>query len=130
MHAYFDYILGHDELKRFKSDKKYNAQLMASEAAFSQAEHLSQKSHLVYDYIRHLISMAALLGSIVLVVVMVEQQQVDIVYVTSIILMILTLLEQAVPMSQVADYKSETDLAQQSLSEVMGYRKRAVGKEQ
>ncbi|EGQ2848650.1 amino acid ABC transporter ATP-binding/permease protein [Staphylococcus pseudintermedius] len=130
MHTYFDYILGHDELKRFKSDKKYNAQLMASEAAFSQAEHLSQKSHLVYDYIRHLISMAALLGSIVLVVVMVEQQQVDIVYVTSIILMILTLLEQAVPMSQVADYKSETDLAQQSLSEVMGYRKRAVGKEQ
>lgn len=72
--------------------------------------------------------MAALLGSIVLVVVMVEQQQVDIVYVTSIILMILTLLEQAVPMSQVADYKSETDLAQQSLSEVMGYRKERLEK--
>ncbi|MBZ8174186.1 amino acid ABC transporter ATP-binding/permease protein [Staphylococcus delphini] len=130
MHAYFDYILGRDELKRFKSDEKYNAQLMASETAFSQAEHLSQRSHLVYDYIRHLISMAALLGSIVLVVVMVEQQQVDVVYVTSIILMILTLLEQAVPMSQVADYKSETDLAQQNLSEVMGHRKNAIGKEQ
>ncbi|NBK46956.1 cysteine ABC transporter ATP-binding protein [Staphylococcus delphini] len=130
MHAYFDYILGRDELKRFKSDEKYNAQLMASETAFSQAEHLTQRSHLVYDYIRHLISMAALLGSIVLVVVMVEQQQVDVVYVTSIILMILTLLEQAVPMSQVADYKSETDLAQQNLSEVMGHRKNAIGKEQ
>ncbi|MFH0716068.1 amino acid ABC transporter ATP-binding/permease protein [Staphylococcus delphini] len=130
MHAYFDYILGRDELKRFKSDEKYNVQLMASETAFSQAEHLSQRSHLVYDYIRHLISMAALLGSIVLVVVMVEQQQVDVVYVTSIILMILTLLEQAVPMSQVADYKSETDLAQQNLSEVMGHRKNAIGKEQ
>ncbi|PCF44322.1 amino acid ABC transporter ATP-binding/permease protein [Staphylococcus delphini] len=130
MHAYFDYILGHDELKRFKSEEKYNAQLMASETAFSQAEHLSQRSHLVYDYIRHLISMTALLGSIVLVVVMVEQQQVDVVYVTSIILMILTLLEQAVPMSQVADYKSETDLAQQNLSEVMGHRKNAIGKEQ
>ncbi|QHW37887.1 amino acid ABC transporter ATP-binding/permease protein [Staphylococcus ursi] len=129
MHAYFDYILGHDELKRFKSDQKYNAQLMNSETAFSQAEHLSQRSHLVYDYIRHLISMAALLGSIVLVVVMVEQQQVDIVYVTSIILMILTLLEQAVPMSQVADYKSETNLAQQSLSEVMGHRKSVIGSE-
>lgn len=127
MHEYYDYMLGYDELKRFNSDEKYNAQLMHSEISFSQAEHLSERSHLVYGYIRHLISMVALLGSIVLVVVMVAQQQVEIVYVTSIILMILTLLEQAVPMSQVADYKSETDLAQQSLTEVMRYNDKSIG---
>ncbi|MEJ7541711.1 amino acid ABC transporter ATP-binding/permease protein [Staphylococcus intermedius] len=129
MHTYFDYILGYDELKRFKSEQKYHAQVVDHEVAFSQAEHLSQRSHLIYDYIRHLISMAALLSSIVLAVVMVAQQQVDIIYMTSIILMILTLLEQAVPMSQVADYKSETDLAQQSLSEVMGHQKGMIRKE-
>ena len=37
--------------------------------------------------------------------------QLNAIYITSIILMILTLFEQAVPMSNVAYYKADTDLA-------------------
>ena len=119
MHEYHDRILGHNELRRFNSSEKYETKLSKSETHFNSAEHHSQLGHLKYAYVRNIISMVALLVSIILIIVMVEKQYVDVVYATSIILMILTLLEQAVPMSQVAYYKSETELAQQSLSEVM-----------
>ncbi|WP_281183404.1 thiol reductant ABC exporter subunit CydC [Staphylococcus schleiferi] len=119
MHEYHDRILGHNELRRFNSSEKYETKLSKSETHFNSAEHHSQLGHLKYAYVRNVISMVALLVSIILIIVMVEKQYVDVVYATSIILMILTLLEQAVPMSQVAYYKSETELAQQSLSEVM-----------
>ncbi|CAD7360494.1 thiol reductant ABC exporter subunit CydC [Staphylococcus schleiferi] len=119
MHEYHDRILGHNELRRFNSSEKYETKLSKSETHFNLAEHHSQLGHLKYAYVRNIISMVALLVSIILIIVMVEKQYVDVVYATSIILMILTLLEQAVPMSQVAYYKSETELAQQSLSEVM-----------
>ncbi|MBA8771813.1 thiol reductant ABC exporter subunit CydC [Staphylococcus coagulans] len=119
MHEYHDRILGHNELRRFNSSEKYDAKLSESETHFNLAEHHSQRGHLKYAYVRNIISMVALLVSVILIIVMVEKQYVDVVYATSIILMILTLLEQAVPMSQVAYYKSETELAQESLSEVM-----------
>ena len=45
--------------------------------------------------------------------------QLNAIYITSIILMILTLFEQAVPMSNVAYYKADTDLALEEIQEVI-----------
>ncbi len=130
MHEYHDRILGHNELQRFNSSEKYDAKLSESETHFNLAEHHSQRGHLKYAYVRNIISMVALLVSVILIIVMIEKQYVDVVYATSIILMILTLLEQAVPMSQVAYYKSETELAQESLSEVMREQGREKGRQE
>ncbi|ARJ51226.1 thiol reductant ABC exporter subunit CydC [Staphylococcus lutrae] len=127
MHEYYDYVSGQEELQRFNSMQRYYTHMKASEQAFSDAEHRAQRGHLKYNYFRDLISMVALLFSLVLAIVMVESQKLDVIYVMSIILMVLTLLEQAVPMSQVAEYKSETDLAQQRLSEVLQHDHAIVG---
>ena len=45
--------------------------------------------------------------------------QLNAIYITSIILMILTLFEQAVPMSNVAYYKADTDQALEEIHEVI-----------
>lgn len=45
--------------------------------------------------------------------------QLNAIYITSIILMILTLFEQAVPMSNVAYYKADTDQALEEIHQVI-----------
>ena len=45
----------------------------------------------------------------------------DVVYLTSIVLMMLTLFEQAVPMSNVAYFKADTDDALDSVNNIMAH---------
>ncbi len=45
--------------------------------------------------------------------------QLNIIYMTSIVLMILTLFEQAAPMTNVAYYKADTDQALHDINEVI-----------
>ena len=50
--------------------------------------------------------------------VQIEHGYLDVIYVTSMILMILTLFEQAIPMSNFAYYKADTDQALTDINEV------------
>ncbi|MDT4038997.1 cysteine ABC transporter ATP-binding protein, partial [Staphylococcus aureus] len=50
-----------------------------------------------------------------------QNHQLDVVYLTSIVLMMLTLFEQAIPMSNVAYYKGDTDEAIENINEVIAH---------
>lgn len=50
--------------------------------------------------------------------IQIEHGYLDVIYVTSMILMILTLFEQAIPMSNFAYYKADTDQALTDINEV------------
>ena len=65
--------------------------------------------------------MIALFATLYLGVIQVQNQQLDVVYLTSIVLMMLTLFEQAIPMSNVAYYKAETDEALSNINEVIAH---------
>ena len=71
----------------------------------------------LYDYMLNLIAMISIFLS--LVIGAQHSGHLDVVYLTSIVLMVLTLFEQAVPMSNVAYYKADTDQALAEINEVI-----------
>lgn len=73
----------------------------------------------IYDYLLNLIAMFSIFMCLVLGAQQIHDGQLNAIYITSIILMILTLFEQAVPMSNVAYYKADTDLALEEIQEVI-----------
>ena len=73
----------------------------------------------LYDYMLNLIAMISIFLSLVIGAQQVHAGHLDVVYLTSIVLMVLTLFEQAVPMSNVAYYKADTDQALAEINEVI-----------
>jgi ATP-binding cassette subfamily C protein CydC len=65
--------------------------------------------------------MVALFFTLLLGVLQVQKGSMDVVYLTSIVLMMLTLFEQAVPMSNVAYFKADTDDALDSVNNIMAH---------
>ena len=63
--------------------------------------------------------MISIFLSLVIGVQQIQSGHLDVVYLTSIVLMILTLFEQAVPMSNVAYYKADTDQALDEINDVI-----------
>lgn len=109
-----------------KDFKNYNALIRTKIEDYKNdvLQHLQQYDALqskeqgfltVYDYLLNIIAMVSIFATLVLGAIQVHTHSLDVVYLTSIVLMILTLFEQAVPMSNVAFYKADTD---QSLSEI------------
>ena len=88
---------------------------------YEQAQAKEQRFLSLYEYSLNLVSMIALFATLYLGVIQVQNQQLDVVYLTSIVLMMLTLFEQAIPMSNVAYYKAETDEALSNINEVIAH---------
>ncbi len=73
---------------------------------------------LIYDLISS-ITLFSIFGSLVLGLIQINAGQLNIIYMTSIVLMILTLFEQAVPMTNVAYYKADTNQHLHDINEVI-----------
>ncbi|WP_432370361.1 thiol reductant ABC exporter subunit CydC [Staphylococcus chromogenes] len=129
MHRYFDFILGYEELKRFNQLDAYKDSLDEAEKQLSEAEHQEQMFHILYQFILNIISMIAIFLTILCIIFQIKQGAFDPVLSTSTVLMLLTLFEQHVMLSQVAYYKAETDQATQQLNEVMTLGQVAEGDE-
>ncbi|PUZ33445.1 amino acid ABC transporter ATP-binding/permease protein [Staphylococcus arlettae] len=121
LNHFYDYKAGYAELQRFEQQHNYKMMLDNSLTAYSKAQLKEQRFLTLYDFILNIISMLALFFTLYLGVVQVQEQQFDVVYLTSIVLMMLTLFEQAVPMSNVAYYKADTDDALSKVNEVMAH---------
>ncbi|UEX89801.1 amino acid ABC transporter ATP-binding/permease protein [Staphylococcus ratti] len=129
MHQYFDYVLGYEELKRFNQVHSYENLLLESESDLSETEHKEQLFHIFYQFTLNLISMFAIFLTVAFITIQVQQGKFDPILATSTVLMLLTLFEQHVMMSQVAYYKSETDQAKQQLESVMKMDSLSEGKQ-
>ncbi|MEJ7485931.1 thiol reductant ABC exporter subunit CydC [Staphylococcus pasteuri] len=112
---FFDYREGFQELQRFNKDEDYKNDVLQHLQQYDALQSKEQGFLTVYDYLLNIIAMISIFATLVLGAIQVHTHSLDVVYLTSIVLMILTLFEQAVPMSNVAFYKADTD---QSLSEI------------
>ncbi|HDA0528495.1 TPA: amino acid ABC transporter ATP-binding/permease protein [Staphylococcus aureus] len=95
LNHFYDYKAGMDELRRFNQINHYRDNLMAKLNHFDKLQLKEQRFLTIYDFI------------------------LNIIYMTSIVLMVLTLFEQAVPMTNVAYYKADTDQALHDINEVI-----------
>jgi len=121
LNQFYDYKEGHQELARFDQTEYYQHQVLEQLNAYEQAQAKEQRFLSLYEYSLNLVSMIALFATLYLGVTQVQNQQLDIVYLTSIVLMMLTLFEQAIPMSNVAYYKADTDEALNNINEVIAH---------
>lgn len=121
LNQFYDYKEGHQELTRFDQTEYYQHQVLEQLNAYEQAQAKEQHFLSLYEYSLNLVSMIALFVTLYLGVTQVQNQQLDVVYLTSIVLMMLTLFEQAIPMSNVAYYKADTDEALNNINEVIAH---------
>ncbi|HEK6974826.1 TPA: amino acid ABC transporter ATP-binding/permease protein [Staphylococcus aureus] len=123
LNHFYDYKAGMDELRRFNQINHYRDNLMAKLNHFDKLQLKEQRFLTIYDFILNIIAMLSIFGSLVLGLILgliqINAGQLNIIYMTSIVLMILTLFEQAVPMTNVAYYKADTDQALHDINEVI-----------
>ncbi|MCD8914092.1 thiol reductant ABC exporter subunit CydC [Staphylococcus simulans] len=116
---YFDYKEGYEELERFHKQTAYRQSVTNHLERYSRTQRKEQRFLTLYEFALDLVSMIALFFCVALGVTQVQNGQLDVIYLTSIVLMLLTLFEQAVSMSNVAYYKADTDQALLDLDSVM-----------
>ena len=115
---YYDYKEGHEELKRFNRSDDFKNTVSHALRQFDDMQLKERRFLSIYDYLLNLIAMFSIFMCLVLGAQQIHDGQLNAIYITSIILMILTLFEQAVPMSNVA-YKADTDQALEEIHEVI-----------
>ncbi|SUM80904.1 thiol reductant ABC exporter subunit CydC [Staphylococcus cohnii] len=121
LNQFYDYKEGYQELARFDQTEYYQHRVLNQLNAYEQAQAKEQRFLSLYEYSLNLVSMIALFATLYLGVIQVQNQQLDVVYLTSIVLMMLTLFEQAIPMSNVAYCKADTDEALNNINEVIAH---------
>lgn len=121
LNHFYDYKEGYEELERFNQTAYYQNEVLGQLDAYEKAQAKEQQFLSLYEYSLNIVSMLALFATLYLGVVQIQQHQLDAVYLTSIVLMMLTLFEQAIPMSNVAYYKADTDEALSDINEVIAH---------
>ncbi|RIP35976.1 thiol reductant ABC exporter subunit CydC [Staphylococcus gallinarum] len=121
LNTFYDYKEGYEELVRFNQVNQFEEGLLRKLKAFKNAQANEQKFLTLYEYSLNIVSMVALFATLALGAIQVQRQELDVVYLTSIVLMMLTLFEQAIPMSNVAYYKADTDESLAGLNEVISH---------
>ncbi|MCU5745783.1 amino acid ABC transporter ATP-binding/permease protein [Staphylococcus sp. SQ8-PEA] len=119
LNQFYDYKEGYYELRRFDQEKVYESSLHKQADKYVNLQYREQRFLLIYDFSLNLVSMLALFLTIGLGVLQVQAHELHIIYLTSIVLMLLTLFEQAVPMSNVAFYKAQTTRAREEINEIL-----------
>ncbi|MBU6948444.1 amino acid ABC transporter ATP-binding/permease protein [Staphylococcus haemolyticus] len=118
---FYDYKEGYAELDRFNNVEAYREDLMNALESYDKMQSKETRFLTLYDYMLNIIAMIAIFATLALGFIQVKEGQLNVVYLTSIVLMMLTLFEQTVPMSNFAYYKADTDEALNSLNDVLSY---------
>lgn len=118
---FYDYRQGYQELQRFNKETSFKNDVLEQLQAFDHLQNKEQRFLTIYDYILNIIAMVSIFSTLYLGAIQIQSQTLDVVYLTSIVLMVLTLFEQAVPMSNVAYYKADTDQSLYDINEVIQY---------
>ncbi|MCY1037359.1 thiol reductant ABC exporter subunit CydC [Staphylococcus nepalensis] len=121
LNQFYDYKEGYEELERFQQTALYEQRVLKQLGKYEQAQAKEQRFLSLYEFSLNVVSMIALFATLSLGVIQVQNHQLDVVYLTSIVLMMLTLFEQAIPMSNVAYYKADTDEALSNINEVIAH---------
>ncbi|MEJ7147707.1 amino acid ABC transporter ATP-binding/permease protein [Staphylococcus warneri] len=118
---FYDYRQGYQELQRFNKETSFKNDVLEQLQTFDHLQKKEQRFLTIYDYILNIIAMVPIFSTLYLGAIQIQSQTLDVVYLTSIVLMVLTLFEQAVPMSNVAYYKADTDQSLYDINEVIQY---------
>ncbi|MBN4911954.1 thiol reductant ABC exporter subunit CydC [Staphylococcus sp. EG-SA-13] len=116
---YFDFEKGRSELKRFQQYSAFKEKVLNKQYQYEDKKYKEQKFLSSYDFMLNLSSMVSIWCMTILCVWQIQEGVLNAVFFASILMITITLFEQAIPMTNVAFYKADTERSLKNIEEVI-----------
>ncbi|MGS2599784.1 thiol reductant ABC exporter subunit CydC [Mammaliicoccus sciuri] len=116
---YFDFEKGRSELKRFQQYRAFKEKVLNKQYQYEDRKYKEQKFLSSYDFMLNLSSMVSIWCMTILCIWQIQEGVLNAVFFASILMITITLFEQAIPMTNVAFYKADTERSLKNIEEVI-----------
>ncbi|WP_239762200.1 MULTISPECIES: thiol reductant ABC exporter subunit CydC [unclassified Mammaliicoccus] len=116
---YFDFEKGRSELKRFQQYRAFKEKVLNKQYQYEDKKYKEQKFLSSYDFMLNLSSMVSIWCMTILCIWQIQEGVLNAVFFASILMITITLFEQAIPMTNVAFYKADTERSLKNIEEVI-----------
>lgn len=116
---YFDFEKGRSELKRFQQYRAFKEKVLNKQYQYEDKKYKEQKFLSSYDFMLNLSSMVSIWCMTILCIWQIQDGVLNPVFFASILMITITLFEQAIPMTNVAFYKADTERSLKNIEEVI-----------
>ncbi|ASE34908.1 thiol reductant ABC exporter subunit CydC [Mammaliicoccus sciuri] len=116
---YFDFEKGRSELKRFQQYRAFKEKVLNKQYQYEDRKYKEQKFLSSYDFMLNLSSMVSIWCMTILCIWQIQDGVLNAVLFASILMITITLFEQAIPMTNVAFYKADTERSLKNIEEVI-----------
>lgn len=116
---YFDFEKGRSELKRFQQYSAFKEKVLNKQYQYEDKKYKEQKFLSSYDFMLNLSSMVSIWCMTILCIWQIQEGVLNAVFFASILMITITLFEQAIPMTNVAFYKADTERSLKNIEEVI-----------
>ncbi|MCD8777271.1 thiol reductant ABC exporter subunit CydC [Mammaliicoccus sciuri] len=116
---YFDFEKGRSELKRFQQYRAFKEKVLNKQYQYEDRKYKEQKFLSSYDFMLNLSSMVSIWCMTILCLWQIQDGVLNAVFFASILMITITLFEQAIPMTNVAFYKADTERSLKNIEEVI-----------
>ncbi|WP_353462767.1 amino acid ABC transporter ATP-binding/permease protein [Mammaliicoccus sciuri] len=116
---YFDFEKGRSELKRFQQYRAFKEKVFNKQYQYEDKKYKEQKFLSSYDFMLNLSSMVSIWCMTILCIWQIQDGVLNAVFFASILMITITLFEQAIPMTNVAFYKADTERSLKNIEEVI-----------
>lgn len=116
---YFDFEKGRSELKRFQQYRAFKEKVLNKQYQYEDKKYKEQKFLSSYDFMLNLSSMVSIWCMTILCIWQIQDGILNAVFFASILMITITLFEQAIPMTNVAFYKADTERSLKNIEEVI-----------
>lgn len=116
---YFDFENGRSELIRFQQHDHFKDKVFHKQRIYENNKYKEQKFLSTYDYMLNICAMISIWCITLLCIWQIQDGKLNAVFFASILMMAITLFEQAIPMTNVAFYRADTNRSVQTIEEVI-----------
>ncbi len=116
---YFDFEKGRSELKRFQQYRAFKEKVLNKQYQYEDKKYKEYKFLSSYDFMLNLSSMVSIWCMTILCIWQIQDGVLNAVFLASILMITITLFEQAIPMTNVAFYKADTERSLKNIEEVI-----------
>lgn len=119
--TYYDFEKGQSELNRFQRGKYFKNQVLKKQHQYETEKYKEQRFLSTYDFMLNVTSMISIWLMTILCIWQILDGKLDAVFFASMLMITITLFEQAIPMTNVAFYKADTASSLANIEEVINH---------
>src|SRR5699024_1904632 len=116
---YYDFENGKAELNRFQQYNIFKDKVFNQQNIYENKKYKEQKFLSTYDFMLNICAMISIWCITILCIWQIQDGALNAVFFASILMIVITLFEQAIPMTNVAFYKADTTRSLKNIEEVI-----------